>query len=273
MSTRTKTGLDIVPQPSSYSYTRQGGFASIIVEDFAGANAQQDAYNFCYPYSTYCESWDVQPTGGGCYRATVKFSSITGTASDNPNVPLNDVWELQPNIVEKDLMEADMGNFSAHTGINGLTMAMKKFIRDQVNGDGTALDTSKVEYTSGTSGDGGQKKTMDELFKLMTHGVKSVRVFAPTLRHTILARPDYSVVESITNCGKIIVDIAATESIPSTLIFNLPTPGATQTIDGITLKYGWFKKYPTVTQVAAGKWQITQELEYGLWSTTLYQFV
>ena len=249
-----------MPQPTAYSFSRQNGYSSVITEDFAGANAQSDAYNFCIGYVSYCESFDVQPTGGGCYRATVKFNAIGGTSSDNPNQPLNNVWELQPNIVEKDLMEADL------TAVNALTMADKQSVRQSV-------DSYVAGSAAPTFSTGSDPATMVKLWKLMTHGVKSIRVFAPTLRHTLITRPDYAVTQSIANCGNVIIDLAATESVPSTLIFAVPAGGIVRTLDSITLKTGWYKKFPTVSQVAGGKWQITQEWEYGLWSTDLYTFV
>jgi hypothetical protein len=160
-------------------------------------------------------------------------------------------------------MEADM------SGVNALTMAMKKFVRNNTDSDSTALPHTDAIYTGAT---GGQQATMDALWKLMTHGVKSAQIHAPVLRVNSIYRPDYAAQQPVTNCGNVVTNLTA-EGVPATLIFNLPPSGATRTIDGITLQYGWYKKFPTVSQVAGGRWQIGQEYAYGLYSTDLYIFV
>ena len=257
----TTTGLLQVPQPTTVGYTRQNGEWSQLVQDFAGATAQADAIAFGRTQETFCESWEAVPTGGGCYRVTVKYS-FESSNQGNANAPLNQAWELQPNIVEKDLMEADM------SGINALTMAMKNKVRQ----DADSNQDTTPDYSTFSGASSGQQATMLALWKLMSHGVKSTQIHAPTLRVSSLYRPDYGGQQPVTNCGNVITDLTA-EGVPSALLFNLPPSGTTRTIDSITLKYGWYKKFPTVNQVAAGRWQMQQEYAYGLYSTDLYTFV
>ena len=104
--------------------------------------------------------------------------------------------------------------------------------------------------------------------------VSSIRIFAPVLRRTKTVRRDYSIQDSLTNVGKVILqeNMRSTEGVPGILLFNLASGSNPTRDDGLEMKYGWLKKYPTISQTVGG-WSIQQEWEFGLWSTDLYYTV
>jgi hypothetical protein len=94
------------------------------------------------------------------------------------------------------------------------------------------------------------------------------------LRHTQTVNAQYAIKASLTNVGKVLstATLQNDESIPNGLLFNLPAfslpPQYVETSGD--LKYGWYKDFPTVRQIAGMKWNIEQEWQYGLYSVKLY---
>jgi len=252
-----KTGQLSVVQPKSSFWKKATGYGEKYVEDFtdeASAQARGDSLVL----KGY--EWSVTPLSGGCYRleATNDYSQ-TGGQSD-PNTPLSDVWELQPNQVEKDILDSD------NATVNLLTDGNKKLLLSYIDSPNTP-----PAFTGTTD----QINAATTLLKLSQAGVKSVRIFAPVLRHTRVVRRDFTVAQSLTNVGSIIYadSLKNLEGTPGTLLFNLPTSSHPTRNDGLTMKYGWMKKYPTISQVGGGKWNLQQEFEWGLWSYDLYTFI
>ena len=281
MSTRALTGLTEVPQPNGRSFSRQGGRVLTVSREFAASNtAENDAYTWAESFVGRCESYDVTPTGGGCYKATVRLAGMVvngsgGVEDGDPDEPLNDVWELQPNFVEKDILETDLPliTYTGAITVGGVGYNFFAMDGDDIKFVRQAGEDTSVEFNKPVTSAAGASDNMWLAISLIRAGVKSISIAAPVIRHTLIVREDYSVKNALTNCGKVIYDIEATESIPSTILFNLPDTTVQARADGISMTRGWLKKFPTVTQVAGGKWQITQEWEYGLWSKDLYTFV
>lgn len=252
----SQTGATSATLKESLTFDPQQGGVVTKRAKFSTRSAA-DAYVFSQPgYQNY--KYSIVPMDVEDWHE-VRMESASGSYSgsgqttvvDDPNAPLVDAWELQPNIVEKDLMDADV------SAVNSLTTAQKKEVTDAVQSSGTLP-------TFGSS-------TQTTLAKLLVAGVRSVRIFAPVLRRTRLVRRDYTVKDALTNVGSVIAAASFTnyEAVPAILLFSLPA-GGTVTRDSLTLKYGWYKKYPAVTQVSGGQWQLVQEWEYGLWSNDLY---
>lgn len=250
---RTKTGSDSEIQAKTTSWSSSAGLLEDYTEEFASASAEADA--LARAYTLQAESWQVAPMQSGCFKLTAKIpkaaigSGVGGI--NNPNIPLNNIWELQPNMVEKDIMDADIA-------INDLTVAQKDAIT-------AAVAANAVGSLAGNS---------LKFYKLLRAGVKSIRIFEPVLRHSLTVRSDYTIAITLTNVGKIYTtaQLSSVEGVPSILLFNLPS-GSVARSDALSVGYGWLKKYPSVTQIAGGKWQIVQEWEYGVWSTDLYSGV
>jgi len=247
---RIKSGSNSEVQQKTSSWSSSAGLLEDYSEEFTGTSAETDAISKAQTLA--CESWVVSPMAGGCFKLTAKIPKgpigygISGSL--NPNFPLNNIWELQPNMVEKDVLDADIS-------INDLTVAQKDAIK-------LAISSNAVGSLSGNS---------LKFYKLLRAGVSSIRVFEPVLRHSLTVRSDYSVAVSLSNVGRIFTtsQLSSFEGVPSILLFNLPS-GSTYRTDALSVGYGWLKKYPSVTQISGGKWQIVQEWEYGCWSTDLY---
>ena len=248
------TGQTKAIQPKSSGYKKANGYFEKYSEKHTSYDA---AFAAGVALVTQGYEFTVTPLNGGVYlmEATGE-QNFTGGAVNDPNAALTDVWELQPNMVEKDFLDADI------TLTNGMSA------------DEIAKVKTAVEKTGGVA-DPAWTASQKKAYALMMAGVKSISIFAPTLRRTRLVRRDYTVRDALTNVGNVIytASLYTYESVPNTLLFNLPTNSNPTRSDGITLQYGWLKKYPNITQVAGGKWQLVQEWQYNLWATDLYTFI
>ena len=213
--------------------------------------------------------WTLEATRGGSYNQ----SGPDGSPGNEVTEPLSDQWELSSNLVEKDLLESDspmINSLYLESISPGSGVTFARFMKDLKE---MMEDPSKIPTTFSNPFPFPVYKA---IIQLIQSGVKSVRIFQPTLRHVKIVADAYSVEESMDRCGQIIkaADIEALEGIPGELHFNLPSgTNARRTDDfGKRLYYGWCKKYPNVSQQAEGKWQITTEYEWGLWHQDLYQF-
>ena len=172
--------------------------------------------------------------------------------------PISDNWELQAATSEKDVLESDAPIIESITATD-LT-ALRKYL---IDGD--------YQFASDSVGIDGQT-----VLDLLAHGITSMVQEQPILRRVRMVSSNYAIKDSLSNVGKVIKasTINALEGVPTDLLFNLPTAYTpSNSIAGITRHYGWFKRYPSVLQQAEGKWQITIEYHWGLWSDDIYEFV
>jgi hypothetical protein len=89
--------------------------------------------------------------------ATSSFAASGGSIND-PNIPLNDKWELQPSMVEKDFLEADIAL------ISGFDSDMIRDVREAGEGRGASvIGAFTTEQT--------------KAYKLIRAGVRSVVIF------------------------------------------------------------------------------------------------
>lgn len=282
----TKTGLTDIPQPTSWSYDPKSGFKTTLTRKFTTVSERETFESTLrgggWAYSVNAELddgvsglWTVTATRGG------NPNQGTGDGGgDDVNEPLSDSWEMSSNLLEKDLLESDHGLMaSLWTECPALTSSFTPpktpaqvftFYVENLKAFANNPTTGGVAFFAPAA-------SAFKLANLIVAGVKSTRIFQPTLRHNKIVSDKYSVQDALTNCGSIIKasSIAALEGIPTTILFNLPDAYASARSDdfGALLKYGWFKKYPNVTELADDQWQISQEFEWGLWHENLYTFV
>lgn len=175
---------------------------------------------------------------------------------DAPEVPV-DTWELLPSAVEKDLLEADVP------------------IVNRLDGDEVDNVRRFVEERS-IPGGGVLGDDVTTLYRLMIKGMRSVRIFAPTLRRTRTVTSQYAVVQSNANVGRLLAtgSLIATEAVPASFLISLNSFPFTATdphpSDGVALSYGWFKDPPSLQVAANARLQIIQEWHFGLWPTVIY---
>jgi hypothetical protein len=189
-------------------------------------------------------------------NATIRFETPGlvegGSAEPGQEVPTSS-WEYLATRAEIDILEGDLAGQNGTTNVNGIVTAEKKLLRNRINGmDVTYPDPFSTEF--------------DTIFKLIDQGVRSLRVFVPTLKVSRLVSLSYTVPASLANVGRIIstATLNVQEAIPSTLLFSLPND-----VSGKTgFVYAWYKNHPNVQQ-AGNRWNISQEWDYGLWPVAL----
>jgi hypothetical protein len=187
--------------------------------------------------------------------ATIDFDSAgspQGGNTENPTL----VWEYYANRAEIDIMQADIpGTIAGQMNFNGITDEDRKLILREIQ---VLTEEDLIDF-----GD----PNADALLALMIKGVRSFRVFAPVLRVSKLVSNTYAVQASQTNVGRIIsaATLASQESVP-TRLFTLPS-----NVSGkVGFAYGFYKNFPNIQQATAGRWQVSQEWDWGLWATAIY---
>lgn len=190
-------------------------------------------------------------SGAGSYGG----SGSDGITQNDPNAPLNDIWELQPNAVEKDFL-ASTDLAAVGKLMNGITAA--------------DMDSIQAALANNSAGSLAGNKLI--IYKLKRAGVNGKQVYQPVLRHTKLVRQDYTIQTALTNVGNIFSSsqLYSLEGVPQILLFNVPASARIQLGNSLYVNVGWMKGYPTITQVVNGQWQIVQDFSFGEWAEDLY---
>lgn len=247
-------------QPQSFGWDSMGPHCIRTWRGTAAAIATQ--YGICLTGGAQA---DIQK-GLGTDTLTARYPLSVAGSNGTIDAPV-DVWEFFSSHAEKDILEADLAV------INGISDLNKQILRSLVqtppsaDGNGTyAPDPDGGGYFD----DDGSRAAAESIYALMQSGVKAVRVMAPVMRHTQTVSNLYTVKAALTNVGKILstTTLISFESIPTSVLFNLPTNTSTRTSP--VLSYGWMKMYPTIRMAARMRMQIELEYEYGLWSNVLY---
>jgi hypothetical protein len=204
-------------------------------------------------------SYNVRGLGNGMYRVTADIAGdATGSGVDPQGNEQQDVWELTPNKVGKDILELDIAliNVLDPENINEI----RKFIQDPPVGDVSPAFTSN------------QPECL-KVFNLMAAGVKNMSISAPVLRHTANIPPRAPSSVAYGNIGKVltVATLQTSEGAPPDFIIPLSTfPSGAVTRGGIGMTHGWLKSLPTLRAQSNGSRQVTLEYEFGLWATDLY---
>jgi hypothetical protein len=239
-----------IPQPSTYGYTPGRGYHQRLrwkitnPADIPALLGQLIAAGYAY---------DVSPEADGAITVVEATSQpAQDTNGDPASTPLAEIWERDSMTTEKDLLQCDLNSFAQ-------ILPYRKLLIQKAIDDKTALDSSVTDPAE------------LDLYALLAHGVKSVRVSSPVVRRTRITASSYTVKASDTNMGKILTTAQMTslENAPSTVLFNLPSSGSVNA-SGVTAQSGWYKKPAKVAQQGDGRWQIVQEYEYDIWATRLY---
>lgn len=254
-------------QPARWGRSEQGQFYEWVYEGTKAEVAAQaaifDSLNYIY---------DVEETYGKA-RLTVRLSYNPFTGGGGTEAPV-DQWEFISGREQKDILEADVITGITATLSQKNIELLRKLIQDPpagtAAGNYNAESNPEGSVTTACFTDGNPTNALT-LYNLMKAGIRSAIVQTPTLRHTQTVSNNWAVPAANTNVGRIIstASIVTLEGVPSGLLFNLPNavPAAFQTI---AVVYGWLKHGPNVQQIAGRKWQLTQEWEYGLWPTAIF---
>lgn len=181
-----------------------------------------------------------------------RVSTVRGQIGVNEELggeePVN-LWEIQPITYTKDILESDLALVDALTD-------------NEVQGIRSAIQNPDPANIPALTGDA---QTIYDLMKL---GVRDVKKFTVTLRHTQTVSNNWAVPLSLTNVNQIISTdtLISQEGPPGWIADSMPSVVSTRA----GLSYGWFKSFPTITVVSYNRTQLVQEWEYGLWSTFIY---
>jgi hypothetical protein len=196
--------------------------------------------------------------------ATIEGSTAQLPSTSGAEIP-EDVWELDPNETEKNLLDAD---FSASGALGNISAENRAIIKDALTRVGD-FATSSPAFTGGTSA------AAYSLFLLMANDVSSFPIEATIIRHTQTFSNTYVIPSGLyNNCNRIIsrASMYSVEGVPTSILYAIPdSPTPTQYIESSgDLQYGWRKVRPSVTRLSRDRWRVTRNWQFGLWAIKLY---
>lgn len=269
-----------------YSYGRNdSGPFQVWIDEGKDADIDVDAGAFLAGGWTYT----VERKGNGISRLEAR-SGWTGGSTYTTEV-LENIWELDSNDADKNLLEADFPNGS----IKQPSLATRQQIPNIVNDQSGKWDDASTTFGTGDV-DGvtwvfsatvplpantpnaiylpiADYASAKSLSLLMKAGTSAFPIRAPVIKHTQLVSNQYAVAASFSNVGRIVSSGSMTsiEGCP-TVLFNVPSnPSPSQFIEMAgDLIYGWKKSDPQVTRLALFKWRILQTWQFGLWPANLF---
>lgn len=202
-------------------------------------------------------------TGG---LARIEASSPTAPSGGGTEVP-EDVWELDPNEVEKNLLETDFDS-SISGVITNVSVENRARIKDALERPGDFI-TSPPAFTGATMA------AANSLYLLMKANVQSFPIEATVIRHTQTFSNTYVIPSGLyNNCNRIISrsSMYSVEGIPTSILYVIPdSPTPTQFIETAgDLIYGWRKVRPSVTRLSRSHWRVVRNWQFGLWARKLY---
>jgi hypothetical protein len=182
----------------------------------------------------------------------IRVEAMTDGADDGADEKPEDTWELLPGFYERSVFET--------TQFASLPAETKIIIKAKIDGDSEAEleDDALIFYT------------------LFIQGMEKIPDYAPVLRHTQTVSRKSVLRTSLTNIRKVILpaSIQADSGVPDDVLFTMPADtNPSPSIDGAQFVYGWLKTLPTVTRTSYGKYNLTQEWNYGLYPTFFFATV
>jgi hypothetical protein len=238
---------DPIEQGREYTYKLGGGHSQRQVWKVTD---QADVATLVSALAISGYSYSVQYDG--------QIATVEGTLDYNlggapTTTPLTTIWERDIKIVSEDILKSDLAI------IGGISSANKKTIQEKLK---TPEDPSATGLTSDAL----------TIYTLMFNGVTSRIVYQPMIRRTKLCANSYAAAESDTNMGKILTaaQMSSLEGAPGGLLFALPASGTNVVRSDISTITGYLKVPCRVQQQGDGRWQITQEWDYGVWAAALY---
>jgi hypothetical protein len=115
-----------------------------------------------------------------------------------------------------------------------------------------------------------------QFYRAVMRGVEARAVHQPVLRMTQTVSSVWRVRLAITNFDRIEsgLQLAQYEGLPVDLAFNLPNDVADNAArvgnDVNEVLWGWLKCFPTCTRTGFGRYNLTQDWEYGEWAMCAY---
>ena len=274
-------------------------------QNFHYKGVQADVFALVDTFIVEGWSYTVTPFLGG---GMAELEAHAGWASSQPGYPSGsgaevpeNIWELDSQDTQKNLLEADFPNgpslvLTAKESRDALAKILQNPNYVWVppgTGAGTCTDIAGTGVTyyfdsatsQNTPGNPGYSATnyhllasdyaaCYSLYLLSKSGMEVFPIEASVISHTQLVSNQYAVQASFLNVGRIIssASMYSMEGVPNSLLYAVPTiPTPSQFIETAgDLQYGWRKVRPKVTRLAYFKWRIAQSYQFGLWATKAY---
>ena len=202
-------------------------------------------------------SYSIQYDGPICtVEGTLDYATTAGGGGGTPTTtPWTTIWERDIKVTEKDLLESNLAivNSTDLTELHKATIQIG--LANNVQPAATGLTGNPLK-----------------VYVLMFNKVKSVMVYQPIIRRTKLCSNSYGIAESDANMGKILTaaQMSSLEGAPASLLFALPASGTSTIRTDFAIRVGYLKMPARVQQQGDGKWQISQEFDYGDWAADIY---
>lgn len=286
-----------------YTYGRND---SGYFQNFNYRGIESDITALAVIFDTNGWTWTVTPKDGGGLATLEAHAGFGGPSSVGTTygaeTPEN-IWELDPNEVDKSLLEADFPFTGTAPGLNSLTLSSQDTSEAvmKMSADSGGLWTRSpaisgvfpyFKMSDGTiyifdGNDPAAQRPASlgavvfvglpkadyapafSFYSFLKRGFTNFPVEASIIRHTQLVSNQYAVAASFSNVNRLIssASMVSIEGAPGNLLFNVPTtPSPSQFIEAAgDLQYGWKKSRPAVTRLAQFKWRIVQHWQLGLW--------
>jgi hypothetical protein len=265
-------------QPYKWGRTEKGRFMVIPYEGFDVNSietlaAQADAYGLNY---------NAELMFGKKARLEVTYPyNFTSPYGQTAQTEITTVWEMIPKNELIDLLDArnPLVNSALYAEVTLLkdwrrTNTLETNITDS-NGNFIQPGIPSTATPPGSPTPFSQAGTI--LAKYIYDGVLNSEVPAPTITYTSTVTNQYINPVTFTNLGRIIssAKLVTNYSVPSSVLFQMPSnsdPALIPIAGGYfqTLQYGWLIKSPSVRQLSAQKFSLSQSFDYGLWGIDLY---
>jgi hypothetical protein len=287
----------IYQQPVRFGRDDAGYF-----QEYTYQGTTKEIFNAAFSLDLAGWQYDFEELHGGISKVTAKagWSAYSGGP---PNDPPENVWELTQQDEQKNILEADFP-FSNTTVLNDINLSsyinsdlnsgktadcISKMLQDPVSqgwNDGTSTFAgSTVAYifddgAGGTDSDSvihlpaNDYEAAKSLYFILKRGVTSFPVEASLIRHTQIVSNVTVVQAGYFNVNRVISSssMISLEGVPYGLLFGVPiAPSPSQFIQTPgDLLYGWRKVRPNVSRLAATKWRIVQDYQFGLFVVRMF---
>ena len=303
-SKRVGSSWPDIPKQQPYRYGRRAGGRYTIVPYASLSQAQID--NMAAQADLLGLNYEFENTFGGKSTITIEYPyNFAQTNFPSVQTESEDMWEISSQKAMKDLLDSRnplvVAAMAEPNGVQAVNL-MKKWksegsLKDYlvVIGTDTSDDgrffrqyVSPIEPPVSLGAIGKAKGSHAQFYpnctvlsKFLLDGIEQVEIPAPVLIHTKTVTAQYIYPAQFLNVGRIFSSptLITTEGIPPAILFDFPNdvdPSPTE-IGGVganglyqAFLYGWLKNSPSVRQVSARKWNITQTWDYGLWAMQLY---
>lgn len=178
------------------------------------------------------------------------YASKPDSDDGSGNQQTETIWEFLANPVEKDIFESDA--FSAFDEDHRRMIKAAAQNPDPTTSPALTDADAIAFYTD-----------------LILKGSDSSKSAQPMVRKSVTVASNYDQQTSLANVGKIIpaYNFVDWEGVPTDFRGPFPPEGEART----NYTWGWYKHHPHITRNGFGKYNITQEWEWGLWADMLYK--